>query len=325
MRRVAIALAVLGLATVTMIVPPRTAVAADTVAAAGDVELYLSLPASDPRHTFLLHLYPLRGIAVAMTEQGNQLTDETFLRNAYAMKIPKEPFDGSIDLNFPGVGEVVGTVDLSQANKPELPSKACEYRSPGIASHFEGRIRFPGASGYAPWAGRKAEAAIGPGCAPSSTGKSEGEELFGALAEFGPTLPGPVGFRFFAHARPPGRVVEFITFGDHQADKFFGTFAAIDREWLSGDIATERVVSTPTKTISRSVEVGPGGAHPDRIAFAPPAPFFGHATYLRRTGKLRGSIGVRFLGRKLRLAQRPMSAKVEDEDHPWSERVGPAL
>jgi hypothetical protein len=316
MRRAAFALAVLGLATVATIVsPPRTAAAAGTVAAAGDVELYLAQPASDPRHTFLLHLYPLRGIAVAMTEQGNQLTDETFLRNAYAMKIPKEPFDGSIDLNFPGVGEVVGTVDLSQAKKPELPSKVCEYRSPGIASHFEGRIRFPGANGYAPWAGRKAEAAIGPECAPPSTGKSEGEQLFGALAEFGPTLPGPVGFRFFAHARQPRRVVEFIAFGDHEEDEFFGTFSAIDREWLPGDIATERVVSKPTETISSTVKVGPGGADPDRITFAPPAPFFGHATYLRRTGKLRGSIGVRFLGLKLRLAQRPMSAKVEDEDH----------
>lgn len=307
--------AVLAIAAVALLVASAEPAQADAmVPAAGHVQVSLQGPGNDYRHTLVFDLYPQRGIALVSTRQGEALSAGVLFADTYAVAIPKEPFEGSIDVDFPGVGEIVGAVVAKEATKPELPAKVCDGSPPVSHARFEGRIRFGGRGGYRPWAGHKAEASISPECRAPSGGKSEAEELFGAVAEFGPILPGPAGFRFFAGARPPGRVVEFIAFGNVWEDGSYGTFAAIDKEWLPGEIATERVVSRTTKAFLPGVEVDPDRAPPDHVTFAPPPPFFGRATYRRRTGKLRGSLGVRFLGLSLRLAQRPMSARLEDED-----------
>ena len=60
--------------------------------------------------------------------------------------------------------------------------------------------------------------------------------------------------------------------------------------------------------------LGAGGTKPKRATFTPPAPFFGKGTYRRRTGKLTGSLGVRFLGLKLHLTASPIPATLTDED-----------
>ncbi len=277
--------AVLGLllAAALVALSPGSAAAADTVAAAGVVEVYLPYPGEkngDPRDFFLLHVYPQWGVASVTVSRGTELSEETLQRNSFAIAIPKQRFEGSIDLKFPGLGEVSGQIRSSQLSRPELPAQACDGGVPSARATFEGRFSFRGLGDRRTWTAQKAEGSIKAECgAPSIQGKSRPEVLFDTLAEFRPIVLGPSSFRFFSAARPAGRVVEFTALGRGS----LGTFLAIDKEWLPGDVAAERVVSTTTRSFGPSIEVGPGGEHPQRIAFTPPAPFFGAWTVRRFT------------------------------------------
>lgn len=302
--------------------PVGTAGAADTVAAAGDVEMFVpGGKGSDPRNVLLLHLYPQRGVALVSVREGYDRAGKPVLVNSYAIAIPKEQFEGSIDVKFPRLGEVTGQITSSELSKPELPAKACDGRVPIASAAFEGRLRFRGFGDHRTWTAHKAEGTVEAECdAPALEAENETEVLFGALGQFRPLLLGPGYFRFLAGGRSPGRVVEFLALGSG----YLGTFQAVDKEWLPGDVATERVVSMTTSSFGASIEVG-AGEHPKRVTFTPPAPFFGHATYRRSTHKLRGSLGARFLGLNLRLARRPMRAVLEDEERQPSAKVDRAF
>jgi hypothetical protein len=81
--------------------------ASGTYDEASKLEIYLRSPAN-PQHVLALDVYPNEGVAVVHAAFFDKRQDERGI--AYAIAIPKARFDGSLDLNFPGIGEVVGTV-----------------------------------------------------------------------------------------------------------------------------------------------------------------------------------------------------------------------
>jgi hypothetical protein len=136
--------------------------------------------------------------------------------------------------------------------------------------------------------------------------------LFRQFRELGLSLSGPAPIRFFAHAEVRHRIIEFIAWGGaHALNR--AEFIAIDREWLPGEVATERWVKKDA-SLKKTVTLGGDATKPASAIFTPPAPFFGKGTYRRRTGKLTGSLGVSFLGLKLHLTPSPLPATLTDED-----------
>jgi hypothetical protein len=88
---------------------------------------------------------------------------------------------------------------------------------------------------------------------------------------------------------------------------------AVDREWLPGEVATQRWVSRWGVSRARALTVGPG-KDPAVVTFHPPAPFFGIGIYHRASHALTGSLGVKFPGLRVRLAKPPLPAVLEDEE-----------
>ena len=76
--------------------------------AAREVSIYIPSP-TDHRRILELRLYPAKGVAVVDTYLSASGTKPA-RGVAYAIAIPPAPFYGSLDLNFPGLGEFVGTV-----------------------------------------------------------------------------------------------------------------------------------------------------------------------------------------------------------------------
>jgi hypothetical protein len=88
---------------------PATARAASVApeGEAKEVTIYLPSP-TNHRFDLELRLFPAEGVAVVDTYQ--RVGYEALRGVAYAIAIPPVPFSGSIDLSFPGLGSVVGTV-----------------------------------------------------------------------------------------------------------------------------------------------------------------------------------------------------------------------
>jgi hypothetical protein len=275
---------------------------------AQEVTVYLPSP-TNHRYVLELHLFPAKGVAVVDTYQragGESLR---------AIAIPPTPFAGSLNLKFPGLGEVVGTVT------PEIPrgagaeAKLCKSDDPSEDAKFEGHLAFRGAGGYANWQATKAQAGILLACGAESKKENGAPDLFGHVSASGLVLSGPAPIQFYARGEVRHRVVEFVAFAGHSS----GTveFAAVDREWLHGDIATERWAKERPVSLNKTVAFGSDSTKPASVTFTPPAPFlFGKGTYRRSTGKLAGSIGAAFLGLKLHLTPSPIAAKLFDEEPP---------
>jgi hypothetical protein len=276
---------------------------------AKEVQVYFRSP-TNRRNVLELQLFPATGVAVADTYEGGG--GDSGRGVAYAIAIPTAPFDGSLDLNFPGLGEFVGTVTPVSPRGPATQSKLCESNYPNEYATFEGHLAFRGAGGYGRWEATKAQAGILLACGAEPKEENGADALFGHVAELGPVLDGPAPIRFFAHGEVRHRLVEFIAWAGSTSNG--AEFVAIDREWLPGEVATERWAKKAFVTLTRTVALGAGAGSPASATFTPPAPFFGKGTYRRRTGKLTGSLGVRFLGLTLHLTLRPLTAALEDEE-----------
>jgi hypothetical protein len=89
---------------------------------AKEVTIYLPSPTN---HSYVLelHLFPPKGVAVVDTYQ--RVGYESLRGVAYAIAIPTVPFDGSIELSFPGLGSVVGTVTPKE---PQTSSARAKLR-----------------------------------------------------------------------------------------------------------------------------------------------------------------------------------------------------
>jgi hypothetical protein len=262
------------------------------------VGVFLHSPKNAYRHVLLLKVSPLKGIATVRT-----LPDDLDLQSGgvtYAVAFPPHPFDGSIDVKMPGLGEFVGSI---------APAKGSSSKCGKIGlAQFNGRIRFRGAGNYGTWGATRAAATMDRSCTAIAEESVTSRDLFAAAAELGPTLPGPSLIRFEAVSRDGSFV--FAMSGD---SRLGASFVGIEREWRS-EVAVERWVRRQQLPFARTVTLGPGGKHPAYIAFRPPKPFFGVGRYSRRTHRLTGSLGANLLGLRTRLASHPLVAVLEDEE-----------
>jgi hypothetical protein len=262
------------------------------------VRVYLESAKHPLHHVLSLRVWPLKGMATVETFP-NVAEPENGRGVIYAVAFPPHPFEGSLDVSVPGLGEFVGTV------APEDPEKC------GAAplTHFDGRIEFRGAGGYGKWRADRASALVTTSCTNLPEKASTSKDLAAIVSELGPTLPGPSLVRFYAFS--PDRGLAFAMFGDAQHG---ASIVGVDREWLSGEVAVERWATRQRLPFARTVELGPGGKHPAHIDFRPPKPFFGVGHYSRGSHHLTGSLGANFLGLRARLTVRPLIAVLEDEE-----------
>jgi hypothetical protein len=279
---------------------------------AREVSIYLPSP-TNHRFELDLHLFPAQGIAVVDTYQ--RVGAESLRGVAYAIAIPPAPFSGSLDLKFPGLGEVVGTVTPEFPREAGAEAKVCKRSYPSEAARFEGHLSFRGAGGYASWQATEAPTGIVLACGVEQRRENGARYLFGQASERGLVLSGPAPIQFDAKGEVRHRYVEFVAFADRPSDRV--EFAAVDREWIHGDVATERWTKDAPVSLTKTVTFGSDSTKPALVTFTPSAPYFyGEGTYRRRTGKLTGSIGARFLGLKLHLTPSPIGATLFDEEPP---------
>ncbi len=311
----AAAVALLALVLVCAIPASASAVGAPLDGEAKEVRIIVPSPANH-LDVFELHVFPAKGVAVVATYEGG--ANGGYERGVdYAIAIPSAPFDDSLDLKFPGLGSVVGTVTPDAPQTSAGWAKLCRRSHPSEGATFEGHLDFRGAGGYGRWQATEAPVEVVLACRTEPKKEDGSHALFGHVAELGPVLDGPAPIRLFAQGEVRHRVIEFIAWAGKDSDS---QFLGIDREWLRGGVATERWVKKVAALRKETLALGPGSTGPGgstgpaSATFTPPAPFFGKGTYRRSTGKLTGSLGVNFLGLKLHLTPSPLMADLADED-----------
>jgi hypothetical protein len=285
--------------------------AAGGTATSGEVEkvtLYLHAPAF-PRKVLSLEIFPAEGVAVARTYYGRYI--EPGSGASYSLAIPAAPFDGSLDLDFPGLGKVVGRVTSSETRGAAAEARFCEQRYPSESATFEGQVSFHGAGDPRHWRTKKVEASIVPACGARLERRNGPSSLFHHLDGFGPTFSNDF-IRLFANGETKKRRTQFVAVGDSGGNRSL-QLLAFDEEWLPGEIATQRWVKRYA-SFKNVMHFANDDAEPSRVTVTPPAPFTGRATYLRRTGKVNGSLRVHFPGLNVRLARPPAEAIFEDEE-----------
>src|ERR1700679_3361606 len=104
-----------------------------------DVSIYVRSP-TNPRNALSLEIFPAEGVAVARTYYGPHFEPESGA--SYSVAIPVAPFDGSLDLDFPGLGEVTGEVTSTKTRGAAAEASFCEQRYPSESATFEGQIAF---------------------------------------------------------------------------------------------------------------------------------------------------------------------------------------
>jgi hypothetical protein len=273
-----------------------------------EVSIYLH-SSTNPNNILSLEIFPAEGVAVAKTFYGREVADESGA--TYSMAITPARFDESLDLRFPGLGEVVGTVTPNKVRGPVAVAKLCEHPYGFENATFEGRIAFHGAGDPRRWRATAEEAAIVPACGVHLERHNGPASLFHHIGE-GPGFGGAF-VNFFANTESKTRQTQFAAVGDLR-DGDPATLLAYDTEWLHDEIATQRWVKRYASSFAKVLHFPRKDTDPSRITVTPPAPFYGRGTYLKRTGKLTGSLGVHFPGLKVRLAQPPAEVIFEDEE-----------
>lgn len=296
------------LAVVLVCAIPASASATGTPPEGEAKEANLLFPSPTNHHFDLeLHLFPAQGVAVVDTYEwsGNGGFEG---RVSYAIATPPAPLDGALDLSFPGLGSIVGTVTPDVPRTSAARAKLCRRDYPTEGATFEGHLDFRGAGGYGRWEATKSPVEVVLACGTEPKKEDGSHALFVHVIELGPVLNGPAPIRLFAQGEVRHRVIEFIAWGGQSSNSV--ELVAIDREWLPGEVATERWVKKGNASLKNIVALGPAAT------FTPPAPFFGKGTYRRSTGKLSGSLAVSFLGLKLHLTPSPLTATLADEEPP---------
>jgi hypothetical protein len=115
-----------------------------------EVEIYVHPRKSKFEHVLNVRLYPLEGVATVSTMRSDIKFEDDRVVN-YAVAIPRGPFDGSVDVRVPGVGEVVGQVTTGEPERESVP-KGCDGAAGTRESgSFEGRVHIKGARGLGHW------------------------------------------------------------------------------------------------------------------------------------------------------------------------------
>lgn len=287
-----------------------------------EATIIVSSPHHENRNVLGMKVYAEQGVAVLWTDSSDIEFDND-RGVAYAVRIPRRPLDGRIDVRFPGLGRIVGRIDLQGKSKSSGPQNACgEPREVTASGHFHGSVVFRGSGGYGTW--RAADARLfttrkpGTSCeAAGSGGAPESRQLFDYFDGFGPLLLGG-GERPISELRAvlPGRrrtteLIAEIRFPG--PDEAVG-FIAFDYERLGGGVLCKRWADRRGMPRRDRFDIAPGAARPPAATVRPPRPFSGEATYSRQGRTFLGDLSVHMLGRTVRLAGKGAEALVENAE-----------
>ena len=272
---------------------------AEPVPMVGEISIYVYPPYKPEHHGLELHVFPEQGVAVVAT----RMSEERGIN--YAIAIPQQPFEGSLDLTFPHLGKIVGRVFAAPGQE------ACSEVG-GEDATFRGKLRFRGIGGHERWSANKAYAELRATCQPIEPPRGKGDVLLtNAVAREGPGFSGPDFIAFFARSFTRLRYLEFVAVARDAEGP--ATFLATDVEFLPGRVAAERWIDRTGVEADRTLSVAGEPQMPSGATFTPPAPFFGQGVYHPKSQKLTGSLGVRFPGLILRLTHPAMEASLTDE------------
>lgn len=288
------------IAVVLALLPSSAAADAEPASRVGEISVYLFPPGNPEHHGLELHVFPGQGVAVVKT-RGAEERGIT-----YAIAIPRQPFEGSLDLTFPRLGKIVGKVAAEAGQEP------CAGVG-GEEATFRGKLRFRGVGGHERWSATKAEAGLRATCQPIEPPRGKGDVLLtNAVAREGPGFSGPDSIAFFARSFTRERYLEFVAVAPYSTGP--ATFLATDIESLPGRVEAERWINRTGVEALRTLSVEGEPQMPAGATFTPPPPFFGKGVYHSRTHKLTGSLGVGFPGLNLRLTSPAMKASLIDEE-----------
>lgn len=247
-----------------------------------------------------LNVFPGLGVAVAFTVESDAESENgspAFEKDrgvGYAVRIPKGPLDGRLDIHFPGIGRLVGRYSVSGEG-------GCSGSKGTEEGSFRGHIDFRGSGGYGRWT--STHALVSRNC-PAEVPPAK--TLLGDAGEYGPSFQGGSNgpFSFLqavdAHGHGTGVIFTAEVYG-RGPEETLG-FTVSDYEWLHGGMAAMRWASLEGVPREDRLEIAPGGRSPAGATVHPPAPFSGEATYSRKGGKLLGELSVHLPGRTVRIA-----------------------
>jgi hypothetical protein len=239
-----------------------------------------------------VEVHPQLGFAAVWTEMGMSKSGHLRSRHgsvAYAVRIPKQPLRGRIDLQVPGVASIVG--ELSEVRE---------------RLEFDGSFHFHGNGGYLNFDASHAIAVRlkGARLCPEGCRRSD-PDLFEYIS-FLPETTGQTSQVLYSEGRFGRRVNRFMA--THTIPGRQATWEGQTLEWLPGRVAVIRSIELE-KSAAAGFKVSSNVEHPKRATVRPPGPFSGSAVYRRsggirspRSGELVGSLSVDLFGIKVPLA-----------------------
>jgi hypothetical protein len=241
-----------------------------------------------------VEVHPQLGVAVLRASIGMSKKAVPRPRHGsvqYAVRIPKRPLEGRLDLTVPGIASIVG-----------------ELVEGGEGLEFDGSFHFTGNGGYlsfdvARMAGEKLKRSA-PLCAPLVCRGSR-PTLFEYV--YNPFNASNFNTQILTSERETrGRTSLFQA--THYVRGTFSTFKAQTLEWLPGEVAVARTLEVE-KAPGGDFKVSSKAERPKSATLRPPSPFSGSAHYegvgsirAPASGKLTGSLSADIYGVKARLA-----------------------
>jgi hypothetical protein len=304
-------IAVLGLALACACAAP-TSFAAGVEVRPPTEEIQLDLGQVGPFHV-TADIKPLLGVAVIWTETGPKegaRKGRPWGTVGYATRTAVGPAEGKLDVEFPGLGSIVGELVPRPNEGGGSAWLDCEGGGTMEGLEFHGSISFEGTGG-SPTVDvdqakgrlyRTSELRCRPG---GGEGSRTGAGLFDYL-EAPHKVSGADTATLSTEVTAHGRVARFEA--THHAAGNRSTFRAQTMERLPGPVAVERAVEV-TGVPGHDFKVSSKAEHPKSATVRPPAPFSGSAVYrsagsIRSAapGKLTGSLSADIFGVKVRLA-----------------------
>jgi hypothetical protein len=234
------------------------------------------------------------GVAVIDTEMGSLDGPRPHRPRGeveYAVRIPKAPLAGHLDLKVPGLLSIDG--ELAPSGSEE-----------GV--EFNGSLRFTGRGGYLSFDATHATGGNGSlACEAGCLGPHP--SLFAYIENDVPFVDSNHNTQVLhSELKSHGRVGVFQA--AHWLDDPRSNFAARGLEWLAGNVAAIRTIEVAGAAGSE-FKSSSKAEHPRWATVRPPGPFSGRATYRKvatirspASGKLTGSLAVDIFGVKVRLA-----------------------
>lgn len=261
---------------------------------------------------------PLLGVAVIWTETGPRegaRKGRPWGAIGYATRTAVGPFEGKLDIEFPGFGSIVGELEPRPNEGGGSAVFGCEGGGTMEGQEFVGTISFTGVGGSPTVESERAKGRLERmselrcrrgGCRRGGgEGSSAGTGLFDTLELPPRVLDGAQTDTLSSKITAPGHIASFEAINRLGRDRLTLRAEAMER---LGPIAVARAVEV-TGVPGRAFEAGSKAEHPKSATVTPPAPFSGSAVYRSAgsvrssaSGKLTGSLTVDLFGVKARLA-----------------------